>query len=185
MNDGISDELQTSRLPASVSQSSIWHSPLSSFTSRIAKCRFRNPTKTPYTLSVFPGGSKWSLCKLAASFLLDRAVILDIRVVPADMTAFFGPFNAATPPTEPAATAAVSALRDVCALTDFSADIPVSSVMASNAEAVKVVAKQFDRQRCMSNERDCYCQWCTRTGIRAESYGLGGACCCEGGTARK
>jgi len=54
----INTTLQTSRLLASVSQSSMWLSPLPPFTSRIAKCRSRNPMNTPYTLSVFPAGNK-------------------------------------------------------------------------------------------------------------------------------
>lgn len=76
------------------------------------------------------------------SFFADRAAIFDINVVPADMTAFRVPFIAAAPPIEPAATAVVRALRDVCTFADFSGAIPVSSVIASSADAVRVVAKR-------------------------------------------
>lgn len=86
----------------------------------------------------------------ALSFFADRAASLAMRLVPADMTAFLVPFIAAAPPTEVAATAVVKALRDVWTLEDFSGAIPVSSVMASSAVAVSVVAGNEDQNKISS-----------------------------------
>lgn len=98
---------------------------------------------TPYTRSVFPGGSKCSFDNFSASALplfVVRAANLDIRDVPAVKAAFFVPLSAAAPPTDAADTAVVRTLSDVCTLADFSGSIPTFSVIASSAEDVSVVA---------------------------------------------
>lgn len=131
------------RLFESVSQSSKWGFPLSFFTSLITKFLVLNEMYTPNTRSRVPGGSKCSFTITSASaldFLVDRAATLDTRALPADRTAFFVPLRAAAPPTDETETTFPRRSRFFWTLADFSGGTPASSVMASRAEAVRVVA---------------------------------------------